>query len=95
MAPPAGVLRSSSAARGPPRAAWVAAVLATLIGCLITLPWEAQIDSEFVRDRTYDAVGANAPLIEDAAFTRTTEMIAAVDGTRLEAWVYLPKGLSK
>lgn len=71
---------------------WAAAA-AVLIGVLIALPWESEVDTQLVRDTTYDLEGPNAPY-ENAAYTRTTEGIDS-HGTRLDAWVYVPKGLPK
>jgi hypothetical protein len=68
-----------------------AAIFAAALGSILSLPWE-HVDTELVRDTTYDGV-ASAP-IDAAAFTRTTERIAS-HGELLEAWVYLPKGVSK
>ncbi|GBF91668.1 alpha beta hydrolase [Raphidocelis subcapitata] len=70
-----------------------AALAALSLGALLALPWEPHVDTEFVRDTSYDAAGPNAP-IDAAAFSRATERIPS-RGELLEAWVYLPKGLSK
>ncbi|KIZ00685.1 hypothetical protein MNEG_7273 [Monoraphidium neglectum] len=71
---------------------WTAG-LAVAIGALIALPWEAAVDSELVRDTTHDYDGVAAP-VDNAAYVRTTEGIYS-HGTRLDAWVFIPKGLSK
>jgi hypothetical protein len=89
---PAASGSSGSSARNR-AAAWVA-TLSLLLGCLIALPWEPNLDTEFVRDRSYDEEGPNAPYVETAAFIRTAERIDS-HGTEIEAWVYVPKGLSK
>jgi hypothetical protein len=60
--------RSGGGGGGLGGAAWAGAA-ALLVGALIALPWERQLDTELVRDTTYDAVGPNAP-IDNAAFSR-------------------------
>ena len=74
--------------------ALLAAAAALALGALIALPWEKEVDTQIVRDTTYDAIGPNAPIL-NAAFSRSVVNITAVDGTRLEAWLFLPQGLSK
>jgi hypothetical protein len=80
------------AARLGASAIWFAALSAAL-GALLALPWEpAGVDSELRRDASHDAeLGAR---VDNAAYTRTAEGIDS-GGTRLDAWVYIPKGLSR
>lgn len=68
-----------------------AAVVAIVLGCLVGLPWEASVDSSFVREISHDEE-ISGP-IDNAAYTRRTERIPS-HGTLLHAWVYIPKGLS-
>lgn len=77
--------------RGGAGVLW-AALLSAALGALIALPWEGTVDTQLTRDASHDAEICRD--LETAAYTRTTEYIDS-HGTRLQAWVYIPKGLSR
>ena len=55
-------------------------------------PYQASVDTELVRDESHDSL-IGGPM-DNAAFTRSAEYIMS-HGTRIEAWVYIPKGQSR
>lgn len=61
------------------------------LSLIITLPWETQVEHSFTRDRT------PVPDAGDLDASNYSRRLYYIDswGTRLECWIYLPKGVAR
>lgn len=75
---------------GAPCWASALAAVALSLATIIALPWEHR--HEFSRD--FSPLESDAPR-DTATYTRSNIALPALDGTKLAAWLYLPKGIER